>query len=246
MQRNITHNFSNNYNPVKAILIYQKQNNEHEGRDGEEEVYVESYDISRNGRPVNAHPLSLKESLHFSDMLRSQHVAQNSFLKCRGILPANLLYIATNNEGFAVWHTPQMERKLFFVPELGIPSGPMKIPAMLWIGGRDRLSVFALKGSRKPLLNSPLFHAPYFNMYSDGRVCMGTVKLGIQSDTCLEDFIGLWEKYFFNSYFSHTIGGGSVVGMNIVQLWQQQAATGQKFPEAHLVKTGKTIKNLLQ
>ncbi|NVM66861.1 PRTRC genetic system protein B [Mucilaginibacter sp. SG538B] len=245
MQRNITHNFSNVYTPVKAILIYQKENNEQERRSSDDEVYVESYDIGRNGRPVNAHPLSLKESLYFSDMLRIRHVTENSFLKCRGILPANLLYLEKESDGFAIWHTPPMERELFFVPELGIPCGHMKVPAMLWKGSGDQLSVFALNDRRKPMLNSPLFHAPYFNMYSDGRVCMGTVKLGIHGDTCLEDFIGLWEKYFFSSYFSHTIGGGSIAGMNIVQLWQQQAKSGQKFPGGHLVRTGKTLKDIL-
>ncbi|UOE47890.1 PRTRC system protein B [Mucilaginibacter sp. SMC90] len=246
MQRNITNNISHNYTPVKAMLIYSKSNNDQEDEYGPEEVYVESYDIGHNGRPINAHPLSVKECYLFGEMLRSAKRSQNSFLKCRGILPPNLLYLGMEREGFAVWHTPPMERKLYFVESLGIPSAAVKIPAMLWKGSRESLSVYALKGNRKPLLNSPVFHAPYFNMYGDGRVCMGTVDLKIDAFTCLEDFIRLWEDYFFNSYFSHTIDGGSNAGKNIVQLWQEQAAMGQKFPEEQLISTGKTLVQIIR
>ncbi|SEO07965.1 PRTRC system protein B [Mucilaginibacter gossypiicola] len=246
MQRNITNSISHTYTPVKAMLIYSKSNNEQRDYDDTDEVYVESYDIGSNGRPVNAHPLSLRECYLFGEMLRSTQRSQNRFLKCRGILPPNLLYVDMEREGFAIWHTPPMERKLYFVENLGIPSVPVKIPAMLWKGGRGTLSVFALKGNRKPLLNARLYHAPYFNMYGEGRVCMGTVDLKIQADTCLEDFIRLWEDYFFNSYFSHTIDGGSNTGKNIVQLWQEQAATGQKFPEEYLIPTGTTLQQVIR
>jgi PRTRC genetic system protein B len=175
----------------------------------------------------------------------TQEAGKNSFLKCRGILPANLLYLNTAQNGYAVWFTPTRERQLFFKDGLDIPSGMAKVPAMLWKGSKDSLSVFALKGNRKPLLNTPLFHAPYFNMHPDGKVCMGTVRLKIDGDTCLEDFIGLWESYFFNSYFSHTIEGGSLCAKNIVQIWQEQLKKGSPFPEIHLTKSGKTLADLI-
>lgn len=82
-------------------------------------------------------------------------------------------------------------------------------------------------------------------MYPDGKVCMGTVKLTIDDDTCLEDFICLWESYFFNSYFSHTIEGGSQCGKNIVQLWQEQLKGKRPFPETHLIKSGKTLADII-
>ncbi|UOE50895.1 prokaryotic E2 ligase family D protein [Mucilaginibacter sp. SMC90] len=245
MLTNITNNISDTFVPVKALLIYLRSKSGETYTNGNEEIYVESYDIGRNGKPINAHPLSAKESGKFGEILRSQEAGQNSFLKCRGILPVNLLYLNTAKHGFAVWHTPPVERQLFFKDDLGIPSGAAKVPAMLWKGSRDTLSVFALKGNRKPSLNSPLFHAPYFNMYADGKVCMGTVKLAIDADTCLDDFIALWESYFFNSYFSHTIEGGSNCGKNIVQLWQEQVSNKSPFPEAQLIKSGKILADII-
>ncbi|WP_432328188.1 PRTRC system protein B [Mucilaginibacter sp. P25] len=245
MQTNITDQISHTYTPVKAMLIYLKGRSDVDDDYGTEEMYVESYDIGRNGRPVNAHPLSATECGRFAEMLRSQQRKGNSFLRCRGVLPENLLYLNMENEGFAIWHTPPMQRNLFFSEALGIPSGNARIPALLWQGSRDTLSVFALKGNRKPQSQTALYHAPFFNMYEDGKVCMGTVKRKIKADTCLEDFISLWENYFFNSYFSHTIAGGSIAGKNIVQLWGDQLTNGNRFPENELRKTGKTLADLL-
>ncbi|AYL95280.1 PRTRC system protein B [Mucilaginibacter celer] len=246
MTTNITNNISHTYTPFKALLIYAKSKTEEDNHYGtNEEIYVESYDISKNGRPVNAHPLSAKESILLADILNSGQDAKNTFLKCRGIIPPNVLSINSENDGYAVWYTPPMERQLFFVERLGIPSLPAKIPAMIWKAGRESLQIFAVKGCRKPHVQSLLYHAPYFNMHPDGRVCMGSVRINIGPDTSLEDFISLWERYFFNSYFSHTIDGGSKVSVNIVQLWQEQGRTLQKFPENYLVKTGLTLQKTL-
>jgi PRTRC genetic system protein B len=245
MTANITNNFSHTYTPFKALLIYAKSKTDGDNYYGTDEVYVESYDIGKSGRPVNAHPLSAKESILLGDILKSGQDAENTFLKCRGIIPQNVLAINTEKEGYAVWYTPPMERHLFFIESLGIPSVPVKIPAMIWKAGRESLHLFAVKGSRKPNLQSLLHHAPYFNMHPDGRVCMGSVRINIEPDTCLEDFMSVWERYFFNSYFSHTIDGGSKVAVNIVQIWQEQGRTGQKFPEAHLVKTNLTLQRIL-
>jgi len=231
--------------PFKALLLYAKQVDK-ENTQQEKEVYVESYDIGRNGSPVNAHPLSLKESIVLAEVLQSGQEMQNGFLKCRGVLPNNLLYVNSDKTGYAVWHTPPMERGLFFVKGLGIPSGKMNIPAMVWKAGRDNLQVFAIRGSRKPQIKTTLYHAPYFNIYPGGAVCMGNVHIKIDRNTYLEDFIAQWERYFFESYFSHTLNGGSQVKGNIVQLWKGQAGTGQKFPEACLVKNGLTIEKVIR
>jgi PRTRC genetic system protein B len=245
MLTNITNNISHTYVPVKALLIYLRNETDGANAYSKEEINVESYDIGRNGNPINAHPLSQKETREFREILRSQDDRKNSFLKCRSVLPVNLLYLDTAKNGFAVWYTTPMERQLFFKDDLGIPSGIAKVPAMLWKGSRDTLTVFALKGNRKPVLDSSLYHAPYFNIHPDGRVCMGSVKLAIEDDTFLEDFIGLWESYFFNSYFSLTLEGGSQCGKNIVQLWQEQVKTVRPFAEMHLIKSGKTLADMI-
>ena len=71
--KNITSLLSNVYVPKKAIIIY---NNFSESGN---KVYVESFDIDKNGKPVNAHPLSEKESVSLSKALNSWVEKENNF-----------------------------------------------------------------------------------------------------------------------------------------------------------------------
>jgi len=244
--RNITNSFSEVYVPYKALLVYQSEIDREGNEDKEINTYVESYDIGKHGNPINAHPLSLKESIALADLLQASRELQNGFLKSRGILPSNLLYLNAQKTGYAIWHTPVQQRQLYFVENLGIKSGLSYLPGLVWLANRDHLYVFAVKGNRKPNANTILYHPPFFNTHANGQVCMGNVRIQIDHTTCLEDFIEKWEGYFYESYFSHTLNGGSKVNGNIVELWQEQAETGQKFPEKRLIKNGKTLQNLIQ
>lgn len=117
-------------------------------------IYVESYDIGKQGNPMNPHPLTVKESIALAGLLQSSSELQNGFLRSTGILPSNVLHINPRNEGYAVWYTPQQERNVFFVDHLGIPHGKAVVPAMLWKATRNRLQVFALKGRAKPTVKT--------------------------------------------------------------------------------------------
>src|SRR3569833_2279577 len=154
--RNITNNFSEVYVPYKALLIYKSETE----RDGYEETeintYVESYDIGKHGNPINAHPLSLKESLGLADLLQASRELQNGFLKSKGVLPSNLLYLNAQKAGYAFWYTAPQQQNLYFTENLGIKSGLTYLPGMIWLASREHLYVFAVKGSRKPNTNTPL------------------------------------------------------------------------------------------
>jgi PRTRC genetic system protein B len=243
---NISNNFSDLYVPYKALLIYQQQTAKDEEAPNEGDVYVESYDINKQGKPINAHPLSIKESIVLGELLQSSKELQNGFLRSKGLLPQNLLYVKPDNNGYAIWYTPPQQKELFFVDGLCIPPGIAHVPAMIWKASRDTLMVYAIKGNRKPQGKTVLYHAPFFNIYANGTVCMGTVHINIDKHTCLEDFMAKWEQYFFGSYFSHTLQGGSRANVNIVQLWQSQITETQPFPEASLMSNGFTLQQLIQ
>lgn len=238
--RNLTNNFSNLYQPVKSLLIYAKQTEE-----DNQSVYVESYDIGRLGNPINAHPLTVRETITLSGLFQAAQELKTGFLRCKGVMPNKVLHVNPDQGGCAVWYTPPQEVPLFFATALGITSGPGKVPGMIWRADRENLSVYALKGKCKPNANTALYHAPFFNIYTDGRVCMGNVRINIGQETRLEDFMEQWEKYFWNSYFSHLMMDFNPVTENIVQLWQAQVATDRVFP-CHLLKPNRnTVKNLL-
>jgi PRTRC genetic system protein B len=135
--------------------------------------------------------------------------------------------------------------KLYFKEDLGIKSGLAQIPALVWKATKTAIAVYAIT-ENEVSGETPLFNAPFFNLYDDGRVCMGNVSVDIKKDCCLEDFITTWQYAFFNSYFSHMIQGHNPVKGNIVQLWKKQTSTDRPFPEEKLIPFNRTVKHLIQ
>jgi len=245
--KNITQQFNNHLSPVKALLIYQQQGTGETASqdDLQPEIYVESYDIGKHGQPINAHPLSVREMQALAKILQSAQEIRGSYLKSRGLLPSKVLYINQQANGSAVWHTPPQEVTLFFTETLGIPSGKAKIPALVWKADSEKLTVYAIKGKAKPHENTPLYHAPFFNVYANGGVCMGTVTIKTEQLTSLEEFMTKWESYFFGSYFSHSINGNSSTKSDTRALWRALRKTGEDFPQQELIKTRFTLNQLL-
>ncbi|MFH6960866.1 PRTRC system protein B [Flavobacterium aquidurense] len=236
--KDITSAFGTLYNPVKAFVVYQKHS-------AEKSIYVEAYDMDKNGCPINAHPLSLKESTQLASALDTSDELTRKFLKPSGLLPKNVLHLNPEHNGSAIWYTPSQKVSLFFVESLGITKGEAFVPPLLWKASKNTLYIYAIDTEMQINEQTPLYHAPFFNLYADGRVCMGTVSVTIKSDCHLEEFISLWEQYFFNSYFSHLIGNKSPVKGNIIQLWQKLVGSGKSFPRKSLLKNGLTIKNII-
>ena len=244
---NVSDNFNEAYIPYKALLIYKAvKGDEVKHSSDSSPVYVESYDIAGNGNPINAHPLSIAESIALAELLQSSSEMQNTYLKSKGLLSQNLLFVNPDITGYAVWYTLPQQRELFFIKNLGIPCGTAFVPAMVWKASRDKLQVFALKGKSKPNAKTELCHAPFFNIYDDGAVCMGNVHINIDRNTHLEDFMAQWEKYFFGSYFSHLIGSTIRTKQNIVTLWQKQVATNGKFPDEILIPCNLKLNQLIR
>ncbi len=237
--KNLTNAFGSLYHPQKALLIYQQENND-------KQVYIESYDIDLQGRPINAHPLSVTEGTALAKALHTKDSKNTTFLKPAGLLPKNLLYLQTERNGYAIWHTPKQNRKLLFKAGLGIDSGYANIPALIWKATKDGLVIYALADDKVIDLDTELYNAPFFNTYHDGRVCMGNVAISISKNCGLEEFAAQWEQAFFNSYFSHMMQGHNPVKGNMVQLWQSLVGTKKQFPVKTLITNKKTIKSLIR
>lgn len=235
----ITQDFGTIYHPKSALVFY-------ESRGAEKEVYVEHFDMDKNGIPVNAHPLTEREAQTLAKALVTEKQKQTAFLKSGGILPANILHInPSRDKGAVIWYSKSQKRSLHFIEGLGIPSGQAFIPPLIWQATKNSLRVFALLGNSRPTEKTPLYTAPFFNIYEDGRVCMGSVNISIAESACVEEFIKAWEDYFFNSYFSHLLGANSPVKGNCADLWKDLISTGRAFPKEVLKSSTKTLKTLL-
>ena len=234
----ITGSFDGLYHPISALVIYQTKGSE-------TQTYVEHFDLDRNGNLINAHPLTVKEGQQLAEALDSKEENSKAFLKPKSILPNTVLQINPAQDGTVLWYTKAQMRQLYFSDSMGISNGTANVPAMLWYANKHHLHVYALPNDRRPTEKTALCHAPFFNVYTNGDVCMGSVDINIKKSASLEEFTALWESYFFNSYFSHLMGEHNPVNGNCVSLWKELIATGCPFPAEMLVKTGKKLKSLL-
>ncbi len=235
----ITRSFGELYFPKSALIVYQ--NGTHSP-----ETYIESFDMDEKGNLINAHPLTVKEGQALAKALNSDKETGKAFLKPKGIIPTRVLHIDPSENGSVIWFAKAQKRKLFFIESLGIPNGSANVPPMLWKANRYKLSVYALTTTKRPTENTPLYYAPFFNMYEDNSVCMGTVDVNIKRSASLEEFMQLWEEYYFNSYFSHLLGEHNPVKGNIVTLWKKLIGTDKPFPKEVLKTNRLTLKNLIK
>ena len=239
--KNITQDFGTLYHPTTALVFYQ---NDERNKD----TYVEYFDMNKNGNPVNAHPLTEREAKELLKALtiNTQKEKNQDFLKPKGILPTHILHINPSENGSVLWFTKSMKRQLFFTENLGISNGIAEVPAMLWLANKRSLKIFALANIRRPTEKTELFYAPFFNVYENGNVCMGTVDVNIQNSNSLEEFTEKWENYFFNSYFSHLMNEHNPINGNCVNLWKSLINTEKQFPKEALKQANRTLKNLLK
>ena len=146
----ITASFGTLYHPKSALVFY-------ETKGATTDVYVEHFDMDKNGNPINAHPLTVKEAKVLARALQTEKDKDNAFLKSNGILPTNILYINPNkNKGAVLWYTKAQRRQLYFLSDLYIPNGMAYVPPMIWYANKNSLSVFALASDRRPTEKTPL------------------------------------------------------------------------------------------
>lgn len=226
------------YHAAAALVLFKP-----EGK--AEKLYIEYYDMDENGCPVNPRPLTIKEGKQLSKALNTDEVAEKAFLSPNGILPANILRISMADRGNALWYTKPQSRKLYFSESLGIASAKIDLPALVWWADRHRLNIYAIKGKTKPNGNTRLYHAPFFNIYQNGNVCMGNVSVKISKSASLEEFMQAWENYFFDSYFSHLIGGHNPIAGNLLALYAK-LAQGNGFPVTELLANSLTLKDIFR
>ncbi|WP_297333432.1 PRTRC system protein B [Flavobacterium sp.] len=226
------------YHPKAALVVFTTN--------GVTAPYIEYYEMDEAGSPVNPHPLTVREALSLAKALDTREQAGKAFLRPEGILPDNVLHLDPSDNGSVVWYTKPQRQALYFAESLGLENGTVALPALVWKANKKELQIFALNGKSKPNADTPLFHAPFFNLYQKGNVCMGNVNVAIKSAATLEEFITAWQGYFFESYFSHHINDHNPVAVNLFNLYKELMADPEKkFPTDTLKPTPLTLKNLL-
>lgn len=167
-----------------------------------------------------------------------------------GFLPDTALFI---DGDLLVWWVPPARRHVMFRVDEdhaeamgGAERGEsVPQPALVFAASTKVWRVWAVKGSARPTPDTPLYQAPYFNVYDNGAICQGNVQ--VPKGTTIEK-IGAWNDAFFRSYFTHPNAQGKLVKYRggVYRLWRD-LLDGQhaRFPERALVPAKTTLGKLL-
>jgi PRTRC genetic system protein B len=144
----------------------------------------------------------------------------------RAILPPEVIC----DTGCLCWWKPATRTPIFFnTKEKKFNqevSGKMVLhPPLLFLAKPGRLQIFALQDDARPSAETILCRAPYYNLYDEGAMCRGNVRL---PEVCQVRDIPIWEKAFFETNFTHSnIGGQKLTNHKDGHdgLWRQMAGT---------------------
>ena len=88
----ITASFGTLYHPKSALVFYETKGTN-------TDVYMEHFDMDKNGNPINAHPLTQREAKVLAKALQTEKDKDKAFLKSNGILLTNILHINPSEKG---------------------------------------------------------------------------------------------------------------------------------------------------
>lgn len=214
--------------PTMAIIVYNNDNS----------YYLERRDIV-NGSMAAGIPLS-------EDCLDGiiNEISTTDYRSSYGIIPKELLYVdfRTGSEKY-VWYRKPEKRRLYFGKEVGIAEGEMTVPGLVYVvTNNSTLSVYAYKG-KEP--KNKLYNAPFFNIYDDGNVCLGSAKSESPDAYTFDNIMKYWEHLFWESEFMHILGNNPIKG-NLASITKKCIKEQSSFPEDVLVESSVKLKNLFR
>jgi PRTRC genetic system protein B len=162
------------------------------------------------------------------------------------ILPESVL--ARTAETLA-WWTPATVRTMFFAAQdpaaYKLNGRRFSQPPLVWkVTGKD-LWVRALPESRRPVANTRLTIAPYWNVDGEtGWTCQGSMHC---PDGVGVSAMPLWEQAFYRSEFTHHTGTRRLTTHphGFLGLWSSLAGGRRKFPVKYLTPTKETLQEFV-
>ena len=160
--------------------------------------------------------------------------------------PAELLgsHILAKGGNYLAWYCKPQKREVWFkCAELGEGEITAKTnhPGLVFIIRNEKWCVFAVKGNKRPTSNTPLFVAPYLNVWKGGHICTGNIDTPKGE---LKFSTEAWEEAFFRSFFTHPNqhekGALTKYRGGIFPLWRA-LMKGRAFPTESLVAANETL-----
>lgn len=163
-----------------------------------------------------------------------------------GFIPETVLY---TDGDLLLWWVPPMRRHIAFRnQQMGAKECGEVVPhpGLVFAASSHHWSVWAVKGNKRPGPDTPLYQAPYFNIWQGGRICQGNVEV---PDGTTAEKIDAWNAAFFGSFFTHSNMPKNLVKYRggAIQFWKDMLdGKFSRFPERVLVPTNTTLGALLE
>lgn len=218
------------YKPMAALVVYKNENSD---------SFLELHTIRRDGSMAEGRPVSMKFIQTLLEGFSSEYRSVP-----HGTIPANMLYCDTRaGKETYIWYNPPMKRQRYFADSLGLEDGVYHVPGTIYAVKNGTLYVYCFEG-KKPKMERKVLGVPYFNVYGDGRVCMGSArpKIPDTENISYEDVMEAWEDAFWGSRDVHTNGSPSTRG-NLIETIKKYK--DKPFNTAELTVRNETLGNLL-
>lgn len=153
-------------------------------------------------------------------------------------------HILSSGAKHLVWWCKPQQRTMFFKGGFigeGEISGVTDQPGLVFVVAHGAWYVFAVKSRSRPKASTPLYPAPFPNVWSSGAVCVGNIDLpkGVMRFNTTS-----WEGCFYRSFFTHSNYRGEEKQTNfkggIYALWRV-LLKGKKFSNDWLPKSQETL-----
>ena len=164
-------------------------------------------------------------------------------------VPENVIAMSRNA---IAWFEPATTRTMYFKPSTDkavadFDGKAVPQPPLVFIAKNRCLDVFALADNVRPTLQTPLYRAPYWNVFeghgsAGGRVCLGSMVL---PDSVQPQDVGAWSDAFFASNFTHLTGGKRWLRAGTYAELLTAVVAANHFDPAWLIRANVTVEGAI-
>lgn len=222
--------------PAMAIIVYTDK--------ARENYYLEQRAlVNEGGKYVFQSPIPLADNV-LKD-IASSYIKSNGWkMEHDGLIPEHLLYGKSSiGQSIVIWYRPAMMRSLNFSSHLQIKGNhTVSVPATLYVAVNTNLYVFALMTDERPKTSTKLYKAPFFNIYTEGTVCLGTAPVGKRTNSFEKEA----ERFERGFYMAEQNGGQSENNCKtpLPKLWNRIISEKISFPAKEELVQHQTYKTV--
>jgi PRTRC genetic system protein B len=156
------------------------------------------------------------------------------------VFPENIL---ARSDRLIAWWTPARHRRMFYQHSEGkaadLNGRIFPQPPLVWRVADGQLKIRALAENKRPVAETRVAVAPYWNLSACGTVCTGSMR---RPESASVAAISDWERGFYESAFTHAnVGRLTRHKGGFEELWRSLTGKRRSFPLETLIVLPQTL-----